>query len=303
MATTLPPDARLQEHAFRATPVHSRSAAGPVVRRTGHLVPESETAVKVSVITACRNSGRLVDMTIRSVRNQTALRSGAVELEYIIIDGASNDSTARRLRKNRAPGIHVVSEPDSGFYHALGKGLRRATGDWISYLNAGDLYAEDAFETVLQMAQHPEVKWVTGVTRKLSSEGRVLRSFLPFRYRRELILAGTFWRRELNDLIDLERLAEFRLAGDYYLWTCFAPHCEPTIVDRNLGSFRKHAGQLSENLCGYHQEVASIAGPLRITDAALAAFDAVMGLAPRRLKKKLNPRHLLVFDPETGSWR
>jgi hypothetical protein len=205
-------------------------------------------------------------------------------------------------------------------YEALAKGLRRATGHWITYLNAGDLLDERAFETIVGVERTHDVAWITGRSTMNDDRGRLARDRVPFRYRRSLILAGqycrrpplflpflqqegTFWRRELNDSVDLETLSRFKLAGDYYLWRCFAAVCEPTVVANRLGIFQRHAGQLSENRAAYHAEVAAMGGTLTLAEGIRGAIDAVLWYTPVAFKKKLNPRRILVLDEKRQIWR
>lgn len=92
--------------------------------------------MKISIITVCYNAERFVRTAIESVLSQDY-----PDIEYIIVDGASKDSTMQIVHDygNR---IHtVISEPDKGLYDAMNKGLRAATGDIIGILNADDLYA------------------------------------------------------------------------------------------------------------------------------------------------------------------
>jgi glycosyltransferase involved in cell wall biosynthesis len=101
---------------------------------------------KFSIITVTYNAGKVLEDTIQSVITQTYRN-----IEYIVIDGASEDTTPRVIEKYR-PYIHtVVSEPDKGIYDAMNKGLALATGDYLCFLNAGDSLYED--DTLLSMVQ------------------------------------------------------------------------------------------------------------------------------------------------------
>lgn len=98
-----------------------------------------DTAVKISVITVCYNAESVIEKTIRSVLNQTY-----EDLEYIIVDGASKDHTPDiiegYLMDTR---VKYLSEPDKGIYDAMNKGAGMATGDYLEFLNAGDVLADD----------------------------------------------------------------------------------------------------------------------------------------------------------------
>jgi glycosyltransferase len=94
--------------------------------------------VKISVVTATYNSVQTLADCLDSVRRQ---RSAAVE--HIVIDGASRDGTRELLQARRADLAVFLSEPDSGIYDALNKGLARASGDVVGFLHSDDFYADD----------------------------------------------------------------------------------------------------------------------------------------------------------------
>jgi glycosyltransferase involved in cell wall biosynthesis len=94
--------------------------------------------VKISIITVCRNAAATIEETIRSVASQDySVR------EHIVIDGDSRDGTQAILERHRAALDFCVSEPDNGIYDAMNKGIARATGDVVGFLNADDCYMHD----------------------------------------------------------------------------------------------------------------------------------------------------------------
>ena len=86
-----------------------------------------------SIITITYNAETFIERTIQSIVGQTYPR-----IEYIVIDGKSTDNTLQLINKYAERIAHVVSEPDSGLYDAMNKGLQRATGDYVWFINAGD---------------------------------------------------------------------------------------------------------------------------------------------------------------------
>lgn len=92
--------------------------------------------MKISVITVCYNCQFDLEKTILSVINQSYKN-----IEYIIIDGGSTDKTLDVIKKYIDKITYWVSEPDKGIYDAMNKGIRKATGDWINFMNAGDCFA------------------------------------------------------------------------------------------------------------------------------------------------------------------
>lgn len=100
--------------------------------------------MKISIITPVFNGFETIEKTIQSVVNQERDST----LEYIIIDGGSNDGTQGIINKY-ADQIHTfISEKDKGVYDAMNKGIQKATGDVIGIINADDWYHENTFHTV-----------------------------------------------------------------------------------------------------------------------------------------------------------
>jgi glycosyltransferase involved in cell wall biosynthesis len=100
----------------------------------------------ITVVTVVRNNPEALEKTIRNVIDQTY-----DNLEYIIIDGASNDDRTLNIIRNYEDRIDLwISEPDRGIYNAMNKGIHHARGEWINFMNAGDLfYEEDTIEKVM----------------------------------------------------------------------------------------------------------------------------------------------------------
>ncbi len=91
--------------------------------------------MKVSIITISYNSAETIEDTIKSVVSQDY-----PNIEYIIIDGASKDTTLSIVDKYKDKIAKVISEKDKGIYDAMNKGVQNATGDIIGILNSDDYY-------------------------------------------------------------------------------------------------------------------------------------------------------------------
>ena len=97
--------------------------------------------MKLTIITVCYNASATILDAMTSVDRQ---KVDGFELEYIIVDGASKDDTCSNVRhfadqKHENMSVRWISEPDSGLYDAMNKGLRMATGDVVGILNADDM--------------------------------------------------------------------------------------------------------------------------------------------------------------------
>lgn len=91
--------------------------------------------MKVSIITAVFNGETTIQNCLESIAGQSYKN-----IEYIVIDGCSSDNTLEIIKKYRNQVAVLISEPDTGIYNALNKGIRRATGEIIGILHADDVY-------------------------------------------------------------------------------------------------------------------------------------------------------------------
>lgn len=92
----------------------------------------------ISIVTVVYNSGSLIENTIKSVINQDYKH-----IQYIIIDGGSTDNTKDIILKYKEKIDVFISEPDSGIYNAMNKALKYVKGDFVNFMNAGDLFFDD----------------------------------------------------------------------------------------------------------------------------------------------------------------
>lgn len=97
-----------------------------------------EQSPKISVITVCRNALGPLKKTVESV-----IRLSYDNIEYVVIDGASTDGSREYLESLGDKIDILVSEPDKGIYDAMNKGIARASGEWLIFMNAGDTFADD----------------------------------------------------------------------------------------------------------------------------------------------------------------
>lgn len=114
--------------------------------------------MKVSVITPAYNSGATIRDTIKSVLSQTY-----PSIEYIVVDGASQDNTLAILEEYTDGIAKIISEPDHGIYDAMNKGIREATGDIVGILNSDDFFTSiDVIETIVKVFEQDKVDAVYG---------------------------------------------------------------------------------------------------------------------------------------------
>ncbi len=108
--------------------------------------------MKITIITVTYNAASVLQRTLDSVSTQTSR-----DIEHLIIDGASKDETVQMAEsyKVQVPyKVVILSEPDQGLYDAMNKGLHKATGDYLVFLNAGDtLHADNTLEIIANSQQ------------------------------------------------------------------------------------------------------------------------------------------------------
>lgn len=181
--------------------------------------PESVPVMKFSIITVCYNSAQTIEDTLRSVAAQTW-----PDIEHIVVDGGSRDSTLAIIERYRQSLAQVISEPDHGIYDAMNKGVRAATGEVIGFLNADDVYAHvNVLADVGNLMKQECLDALFGDVEFFRSENPTLavRRYSSARFRPERISWGwmpahpaLFLRREVFQSVGPFR-TDYRIAGDF----------------------------------------------------------------------------------------
>lgn len=202
--------------------------------------------MKISVITATWNSALTIDDTIRSL-----IAQDYPNIEYIIVDGASTDSTLDIVTRYGDRITTVVSEKDKGIYDALNKGITLATGDVVGFLHSDDFFADDK---VLSRIAEAFVKRSVGAVYgdldyvSKSDTTQIVRRWVAGGFNRSKFRNGwmpphpTFYMRRGFYLslggFDLK----FSIAADYdsmlrYLWTnrISATYIPSTLIKMRIG--------------------------------------------------------------------
>lgn len=271
---------------------------------------------KLSIITPSFNQAQYLEETILSV-----LQQNYAPLEFIIIDGGSTDGSVEVIHKYESQLAYWVSEKDRGQAHALNKGLERATGDLVAYLNSDDLYLSGAFSSVIKyFNEHPECTWVCGDTLMFGAgrNGEVVSADVPRSAAHALSWAytapqpGMFWKRELLSegfaeqwryCFDHELYVRLLLAGhtcDHLPVTLAAYRLHPnskTVAEGDL--FDREFDQIAEiyepQLSGGGRRWCAATRHLR--ESSAASEDGRLGAAARSLL------HALLVHPESVAAR
>lgn len=215
---------------------------------------------KITVITVCYNAENEIEKTVRSVLEQTYKG-----LEYIIIDGRSRDRTIEIINcilgeyPNRD--VIICSEPDNGIYDAMNKGIQKATGEWINFMNAGDSFFHS--RTLEEMCSElcPDIDILRGnIIRKYSkfdvksvgvtSQSPGIMDMFNNTFHHQACLI----RRVLFEKYGLYSL-DYKLCSDWlFFYECVViNHVKSKYVDKTIALFSMD-GASSENALNYRME-------------------------------------------------
>ena len=232
--------------------------------------------------------------------------------EYNLVDGGSQDETVSIIKKYEERIASWVSEPDEGQYHAIQKGLDRATGDILCWLNSDDMLLPEALSIVASIFQQfPEVEWIStlkpgawdangyfmgynlipGFSKAAFLDGY----YLPGTLKRGHYIQqeSTFWRRSLWERSGAKIPEHLDLAGDFALWSRFYSHAELYGVDYPLAGFRLVQGQKSEEIDKYKYEAKAVFHEIdRTTGDMIVRYARFSKLFRAPIVKLLSKRYL-----------
>ncbi len=219
---------------------------------------------RISVITPSYNQAPFLEMTLRSV-----LLQGYPNLEYIVIDGGSTDGSVALLEKY-APWLTAwVSEPDEGQSQAINKGLRRATGETLCWINSDDYYLPGTLATVGRLLARrkrggPESpRALVGHIRKVYVDGRPpiklegcyegRKRLLQFWRGYQMHQPAIFWDREVSEEIGwLDE--DLHLTMDFDYWVRMSRVTTFLNVDQVLAVCHYHAAaKTGDDYAAYHR--------------------------------------------------
>jgi glycosyltransferase involved in cell wall biosynthesis len=198
----------------------------------------------VTVVTPAYNQADFLRDTIESVLSQDY-----PNIEYMIVDGGSQDGTMEIIKKFEDKLAGWVSEKDKGQTDAINKGFARAQGHILAWLNSDDTYEPGAVAAAVKYLQeHPKVGLVYGDCNFINEAGRVIGKFGSAQTNQQLLRQGyvhipqqtMFFRADLwRQVGPLD--PSFYFAMDYDLWTRIAARAELKYVPQMWANFRLHA--------------------------------------------------------------
>ena len=203
----------------------------------------SKSSPLVSIVTPSFHQARYLEQTMRSVLEQDYPR-----IEYLVIDGASKDGSVDIIKKYEGKLAYWVSEKDTGQAEAINKGLSRATGEIVAWLNSDDYYLPGAVSSAVKIFEaNPEVALVYGDMLAVDENGRTtnvmkytqlsLADLLCFQI---IGQPSVFFRREALQKAGLLDTA-FHFLLDHHLWIRIAQQGSILHVPQVWSAARYHA--------------------------------------------------------------
>lgn len=169
---------------------------------------------KISIITINYNNDLGLEKTIKSVLNQSFKL-----FEYIVIDGNSTDNSKAIIDKYKSKLDYWVSEDDKGIYNAMNKGIQRASGDYLLFMNSGDVLIDDP--DILSACEAKLVEDIVAFDCFLEKDNQIVgkrthidNPTLYYVYQKGLKHQSTFIKKSMFDNFGLYD-ESFKISGDY----------------------------------------------------------------------------------------
>ena len=207
---------------------------------------------KISIVTPSYNQGQYIEETILSILNQNY-----PNLEYFIIDGGSTDNTVDIIKKYEDKITYWVSEPDKGQTDAINKGLQKASGDIVTWLNSDDYYFKDVLSYIAEL--YVTNKWdniVFGNAVFVDEKGQYLTKMKPIVFSKEkgdvlkqkvrLPQPASFFTSKMYEKHGLDDTLHYAMDMDFWLCMAFARD-EMFSFNKDIVHFRQHSKAKSNN--------------------------------------------------------
>ena len=201
----------------------------------------------ITVVTPSYQQAPFIERTLRSVLEQDYPR-----VQYLVVDGGSDDGTLsilERYKKKYPDTFHYISEADSGQADAVNKGLERAEGEIIGWLNSDDTYEPGCFTNVVSAFEQQPVEWMYARANYIDEHDEIIS---PYPTQSEfdwntlahdcyLCQPTVFFKRSLIERG--HRLdPNLQMCMDYDFWIRLGREHRPAFVDRYLANSRLHTG-------------------------------------------------------------
>jgi glycosyltransferase involved in cell wall biosynthesis len=203
----------------------------------------------ISVITVTYNAEKTLENTILSVINQTF-----GDIEYIIVDGGSTDSTLDIIRKYEKKISFWISESDAGIYDAMNKGIKMANGVWINFMNSGDLFVGCNVLRNVFSAEYPDSVKFLYSDFYIRYEDDVDGDFYTADYDRGYVLhQSVIYKKELHDEYGYYLVTNKIIISDYLFFNAvnnnFIKKIETPISINAWGGISSNPWNYKQKIC------------------------------------------------------
>lgn len=213
--------------------------------------------MKLSIITVCFNAERTIEKTIKSILEQTF-----TGFEWVVVDGKSTDRTNEIIKKyipefeQKGIKVNYRSEKDGGIYDAMNKGAHRAIGEYLTYMNADDLYYKnDSIERVITILESTSADIVYGDTCFIKTTEQYIekaKSIETITYHLAFCPQAAFVKSELQRQLQFD--VQFRISADYdFFLRAYLQGKQFQRIDQVVAYFT-FGGASNENLIKTYKE-------------------------------------------------
>ena len=207
----------------------------------------------ISIVTPNLNGEKFLEQTIQSIINQTS-----DDFEYILIDGQSKDKSKLIINKYIDKIDIFISEKDKSMYHAINKGIMKANGEAIIWINSDDILDKNAVLNIANFfKKNPYIDWISGINGYIKNNYQF--SGIPYVYPRLFLKKGyahhALWGFVQQESVSFRKKLYLRVGGfnykynnscDYGLWRSFSNIKSLETVFFKIGFFRSWPGQDSK---------------------------------------------------------
>ena len=189
---------------------------------------------KITIVTVTYNAQNFLEETILSIINQDYKN-----IEYIIIDGESTDKTVDIIKKYENHIDYWISEEDSGIYDAMNKGIDKATGSWINFMNAGDSFFKNSSITQAFELCEKETHILIGNTNYIKNNFSTIKK--PFSLDRKLDFMFCYHQSLFTKTSLMKKFKfnnDFSIAADYnFILKCCINNYKLQFIDHTIANF------------------------------------------------------------------